>query len=129
MFRPWIREHIEVHTDPFYSEVVRTDQFRPDKLAKREFDLGQTPSVSGCFDGVANGKNALGIDDIPDIEIALREGRLTQPEIDSAKRYFKNKAISEDTQAKLDEASEVARLQSDKVGSVIDNLLANSNSN
>ena len=76
-YLPWIREHNEIHEDILYSNVVRTDQFRPDKVAKREFDIGNVPSVSGMFDGVARGPHAVKMDDITDIEILLRENRLS----------------------------------------------------
>lgn len=128
MFRPWIREHIEVHTDPLYSDIVRTDQFRPDKLAKREFDLGQVPTVSGCFDGVANGKNALKIDDVPDVEIALRDGRLCREEVDKLHKAYKNKAISESAHAELEEADMVSKARAERLGNIIDSISSTSNS-
>lgn len=121
MLKPYVRPYIHKHVDPLYSTVVNRSQYRPDKLAKREMDIGNTPSLSGQFDGY---RNDLQMDTIPNELIWLREGRLDKAEVDKLRENLKNKALSENAQAQIELADAAQKATAEKMDKVTDNLLS-----
>lgn len=121
MLKPYVRPYIHIHVDPLYSVVVNRSQYRPDKLAKREMDIGNTPSLCGQFDGY---RNDLQMDSVPNELIWLREGRLDKAEIDKLRENIKDKVLTENAQAQIEIADLANKVKSEKMDKVMDKALA-----
>lgn len=121
MLKPYVRPYVHIHIDPLYSTVVNRSQYRPDKLAKREMDIGNTPSLCGQFDGY---RNDLQMDSIPNELIWLREGRLDKAEVDKLRENLKEKALTENAQAQVELADLAYKAKSEKMDKVMDKALA-----
>lgn len=121
MLKPYVRPYIHKHTDPLYSTVVNRSQYRPDKLAKREMDIGNTPSLCGQFDGY---RNDLQMDSVPNELIWLREGRLDKAEVDKLRENLKKTALNENAELQIKLADEANKASAEKMGRVTDTLLS-----
>ena len=90
-----LRPRIRLYADPtwkvHYAHVVNRSQYRPDAVAKRELDAGNTPGATGMYDGDAS----LQCGDVPNEVIWLREGRMTYTEEQKMKDALQKSAIAE----------------------------------
>lgn len=115
--RPWFRPYLHVVPNIDYSTIVNRSQYRPDKLAKKEVDVGNTPSVSGCYDGVLSDVNC---DSLSREIIALRENRLTREEISKIRSELQERALSENDQLQIELADKASKSRGKKLDKLID---------
>lgn len=115
--RPWFRPYLHVVPSIDYSTIVNRSQYRPDKLAKKEVDVGNTPSICGCFDGVLSNVNC---DSLSREVIALRENRLSREEISKIRSELQDRAISENDKAEIVLADKVTKSRGKKLDKLID---------
>lgn len=115
--RPWFRPYLHITPHIDYSTIVNRSQYRPDKLAKKEVDVGNTPSVSGCYDGVSSN---IDCDSLSREVIALRENRLTREEVSQIRNNLRDKALSENEKAELAIADKITKAKGKKLDKLID---------